>query len=100
MEKSASGYSLEGKQSQLPNGEEAVDGTFPLHKAAFQGNHRELVTLLRNGYDVAKKDPHGKCKTLPLGVFAMHILKQCSIPKRMNVFSKNLGFKVKSYGEM
>lgn len=31
----------------------------PLHKAAFEGNVRELAAFLRQGDDVAQKDKHG-----------------------------------------
>jgi hypothetical protein len=36
--------------------------TFPLHKAAFEGNVRELASLLRKEdcVDISQKDRHGK----------------------------------------
>jgi hypothetical protein len=36
------------------------DNNVILHKAAFEGNIRELAALLRQGAEVAQKDKHGK----------------------------------------
>jgi len=39
-----------------------VKGMYPLHKAAFEGNVRELASLLRKEHvhDIAQKDIHGE----------------------------------------
>jgi hypothetical protein len=50
------------------------DLSFPLHRAAFEGNLRELASLLRQGQEVHKKDQHGNT-ALHIAVMLGH--KEC-----------------------